>query len=508
MSSTTRIDNSKRNMIYGLFCQVITILFSFINRQIFIILLGKEYLGIHGLFANILTLLSLTEMGIGNAFLFFLYKPIRDRDYIKLRALLNFCRKLFIYVAVLVLVLGIIVVPLLPLIVDVDMEFNKIRLYYIIYLMNSVLSYFSVNKSMIIEADQKNFVISSFRTVIQVIQNIAQILLLLLFHDYMVYLLVQAGCTILYNISITYKAHKMYPYVFHGKAEQLNKENKKSILEMIRATLIYKVGIVVMNNTDNLLISIIITTVSVGYYSNYRMVESVISQFVSVLIRAITASLGDLNAENNQEHSLRTFKMLVFSFHGLSVFCSICLLLCINDFILLWIGEAYLLNMDVVIAMIFCFYVSNIITPVWVYRETMGLYQETKYLMLLAAFINLILSAVLGNLIGLSGIIAATGIARILTTVWYEPRILFKKRFKENVNAYYVQQIGYIMQSLLCVAVIYCATKHFPVSLIGMFGKVLVTFIVVLLIFALFNREKAEYTYLKKMVKEIVRKYK
>lgn len=506
MSINTRIDNSKRNLLCGLFCQTTGILFSFANRQLFIALLGKEYLGIHSLFSNILTLLSLTEMGIGNTFLFFLYKPIHDQDYVRLQSLLCFCKKLFNHVALGVFVLGLLVIPVLPLIVDVDMEFQKIATYYFIYLMNSVLSYCSVSKSLMIEACQKNYITNLFKTVCQMIQNVVQMVLLLVFYNYMLYLFIQIGCTILYNISISYKLHRMYPYIFKERGEKPGEEDKRYIWQMIRSTFIYKAGIVLMNNTDNMLISIIISTVTVGYYSNYKMVESVVNQFVGISIRAITASLGDLNAEGSKEHSLSTFRMLVFVFHVLTAFCSICLLLCLNSFIFLWLGESYTLEMSVVFAMIFCFYISNIITPVWVYRETTGLYQETKYLMLIAALINLILSVGLGNLVGLSGIIVATGLARVCTTVWYEPKILFNKTFDKNVNAYYVQQTRYIIQTILCAVFSYCVTWNFSITLTGMIGKIIVVLLVVLTVFILFNRKTAEYIYTKNIVKAIVGK--
>lgn len=502
MSDDVRIDNSRRNMIYGFFCQVLVILFSFVNRQIFIELLGEEYLGINGLFANILTLLSLTEMGLGSTLLFFLYKPIREQDYERLQSLLLFCKRLFHLVALGVFIIGIVIVPLLPCIMDVNIEFDKIKWYYILYLVNSVLSYFSVNKSMVIEAHQKNYVINLYRTVSQIIQNVGQIFFLLIFRDYFMYLTIQIGCTVLYNVSITYTAYKMYPHIFKSKVKKIGQKDKKNIWEMLRATFVYKVGVIVMNNTDNILISTIVTTAAVGYYSNYKMVETVVSQFIGILIKAITASIGDLNAEDNKEHSLRTFRVLVFIFHVLIAFCSICLLLCLNNFVFLWIGKNYLLDMGVVFSTVFCFYVSNIITPVWIYRETMGLYRETKYLMLIASGINLILSVVLGRLIGLSGIIMATGLARILTTVWYEPRILFKKKLNENVNSYYLQQIRYIVQTGVCAVIAYLTTRYIPVSLPGLLCRVFIAFIVVMTIFILLNRKTAEYNYAKEMVKK------
>lgn len=501
MSISIRTENSKRNMLYGLFCQALGTYFSFVNRQIFIILLGKEYLGINGLFANILTLLSLTELGLGNTILFFLYKPVLDQDYAKLRSLLFFSKKLFNYVAIAVFGMGILILPLLPLVVDVDMDFKKIAVYYFVYLMNSVLSYFSASESLAIEACQKNYITNLYRTFCKFIQNASQIILLLFFHDYLIYLLVQIGCTIFFNISIIRKAHKICPNIYREKGDKLNVEDRNRIREMIQSTFIYKIGTTVVNYTDDLLISVIITTVTVGYYSNYKMVEGVVSQLVGVLTKAITASLGNLNAEGDKERSLKTFRILVFIFHTFTIFCAICMLLCTNNFIFLWIGESYVLEMRVVFAIVFCFYISNIITPVWVYRETMGLFRETKHLMMTAAAINLILSIIMGNLIGLSGIIVATGLARLFTTVWYEPRILFKKKFDENVNSYYCQQAKYAFQSILSVIFSYLITRNMPITLFGLTGRVIVILVVVLIVFILGNRKTAEYIYVKDLMK-------
>lgn len=487
MEKKSRLQKSKKNLLFSILNQIVIVLLTFVNRQIFIQLLGKEYLGVNGLFSSILSVLSLAELGINNTFLFFLYRPIYEKNLVRIRSLVGYSKKLFRIIAIVIFLLGLLITPFLSLLMNVSINLNVIYLYYIIYLLNSSLSYLAVYKSMLIDANQKNYITSILKLIIAVIQNILQIVILLITHNYLLYLIVQLLCTVSYNIFVSKVADKLYREIFSSKEEKLPETEKREIWSMIRSTLVYKIGVVLMNNTDNILISAIVGTITVGIYSNYTMIINVINTLITTGIKAITASLGEINTSGDIEYSNRVFKRLVAIFHLGTLFCTLCLFWCLNDFISIWLGEEYLLGKFTVFTIVTCFYIQHVISPVWIYRETMGLFHETKYLMLIAALINLILSIVFGIRIGISGIIIATAMARILTTVWYEPIILYCKKFKKPVKEYYWLQGKYFFQSVLCAVCVYYILRDIESSLKGIVFKVFLIGIVVCIVFFVGN---------------------
>ena len=294
----------------------------------------------------------------------------------------------------------------------------------------------------LINADQKVYLIKTYTSIFLLIQNILQIILLIVTKNYYLYLILQVIFTLLTNIVIGKKADKLYPFIYQNY--KLETKEKKNIFKNMRSMLLYKIGAVVMNNTDNILISMIVGTVYVGYYSNYSMIISAITNIILVVITAVSPSVGNLNATKDNEKKYKIFNMLLMIFNWITAFCAICCFAVINNFIKIWVGENYLLDNNIVIVIILNFYLANIINPVWMYRETLGLFNKIKYIMIICAIINIGLSILLGQFLGIYGILLATLISKVITIVWYEPKILYSNIFKMNMKEYFKKQFKYI----------------------------------------------------------------
>ena len=193
----------------------------------------------------------------------------------------------------------------------------------------------------------------------------------------------------------------------------------------------------IMNSTDNILISVILGTVVVGYYSNYVTVFSMIDKVVMIVISAILASIGNFIATQSPDRSFSLFRYLLFYFYALAAFCSSCYLCGMDDFITIWIGEEFVISGGFIFALVFNRYVFFIVHPVWITRESSGVFVSTRYVMLCAAIINIVLSVFLGRVWGVSGIIAATGLSYLLTIFWYEPKKLCEIVFQTSVTNYW-----------------------------------------------------------------------
>lgn len=494
MNSSSRSRNSIRNAIIGIICQFVILLSSFISRTIFINQLGAEYLGINGLFTNILTVLSLTELGIGNILLYSLYKPIYEKDFEKISIILNYFKKLYYWIATGIFFLGILIVPSLKYIAMTStINYHELFLYYSLFLINSVISYFIVHKTILINADQRIYIVQTVNTATLLVRDICQIIILLFTGSYFLYLIIQIITTISNNIIINFVANKMYPYVL-AKSNKLITEftDKVEIIKNIKAVFIYRVGVILMNYTDNILISIILGTIVVGYYTNYFLIISSIMSFINILIQSLYSSIGNRNASQDRDSSYSLFRFLVLLFHWIAAISSACILITINDFITIWIGEQYVLSIDVLISIIVNFYVQVVISPVWVYRETLGLFYKVRYVMIIAAIINILFSIIFGKVMGLSGIIISTALARILTNVWYEPYLLFKLNFEKPTKTYWILQAKYFFITLISFATTIWLSNQLGNSVTMMFVKIGVIATITSLLFLILNLNTLE----------------
>lgn len=494
------------NSAINIIVQAVQIILSFVTRTFFIKLLGANYLGISGLYTNILSILSIAELGIGNILIYYLYKPLKDGDQDKLVKYINFSKKAYRIISIIILVVGISIIPLLPYIIDSSLDAGDLVLYYVLFLMNSVASYISIYKSNLLYADQKSYKVSLISMIIVVIQYIAQILFLLFFKNYTMYLIIQIVCVLLSNLLISYVADKTYPYLKSKSHLKLSKNEEKKIYKDVLNMVVYKVGTIMMNYTDNILISVLISTLAVGYYSNYLLITSMINLFISVVIKAISGSVGNLIAEDNFEKNKKMYYLFTYIFEVIGAYTFIILCLLSNHFINLWVGAEYLLSQQTVFIIALGFYLNCISNQNWIFREAAGLFKQIKYQMLIAAVINLLLSIILGESYGLDGILIATIIAKIVTVYWYDYYILSNNIFISNVWEYIRKQGIYIINTFILLAFCYYITLIISENFLGLIIKFIIISIVFILGFILPRIKEEETVFLIEQVKRITKK--
>lgn len=448
----SRVINSIRNIGYRLSSQVITILLKFVERSIFIYVLGVEYLGINGLFSQILQVLSMADLGFGTAMVYSMYKPLAEKDETKLAQLVQFYKKVYTVIAASITILGIALVPFLQYIVNLKSDIPYLRVYYLLYLANTVASYLVVYKTCILTADQKNYLVSKYNMIFRLIMTVVGTLFLWITKQFIVYLSIQVFITYVNNFTVSKIAEKRYPYILN-KTEKLSKKESKAIFENIKSVFIYKFATTLVGSVDNTLISIIVGTIYVGYYSNYSMVIGNISLIVNMIFSSVTASLGNLIVEGNENKNYSVYKTMQFVSFVFSTIVIAGTYLLINDFITIWLGSAYCLDNLVVVAMVLNLYFSIILMPIWSYREATGMYMQTKYVMVATAVVNLAVSLILGRYIGMAGILFASSIARITTYFWYEPKLLFAQYFKKKSLSYYCNVLINIVITVIVVKI-------------------------------------------------------
>lgn len=439
--SDSRIKNTAKNTFTGLLNQIAVLLFNFISKTVFIHCLGAEFLGINGLFSNILQVLTIAELGFGTAMSYSMYKPIAENDEKTLAGLINFYKKMYNIVALAITIIGLALIPLLPYIVNTEKQIEHLTLYYVLYLTNTVMSYLFAYQTSITIAHQKSYILNNYDSLFTIIQSILQIIFLLATKNFTLYLIIQILCTFLNNILKAKKSQTLYPYI--KNKEKLDKTEKHSIFNNVKSMFIYRLGGVLLNNTDNIIISILVGTINVGLYSNYLMVINAINNFINILFNSMTASVGNLNVTSSEKEQYEYFERINFLSIWIFSFCGICVFSLISDFIILWLGEEFVFDQWTLIAIVLNLVIPGTTRTIALYRDTLGMFNDTKYVFFVTSILNCILSVLLGKYFGIAGILFATSIARLLTNMWYEPYILFKNYLKKSPFHYFRKQFIY-----------------------------------------------------------------
>ena len=501
----SRTKKSIINLSVTMITQIGNILIKFIGRTLFIRILGVELLGINGLFTNILTLLSLAELGLGNAVIYSMYKPLKEKNYDKLAALNLFYKKIYRIIIIVILAFGVAFIPFLEKIVNLENNIQYLHIYYILFLIDTACSYVMCYKQSIINADQKVYILKIVYFCIQIIQFILQLIVLLIFKNYIIYIVIQICCTLLNNLICSCIANKLYPFI--NRKNKLTKTEQKDIFNNIKSLFLYKLSGTILNNTDNIFISVLIGTTIVGYYSNYYMVISSLNGIIYLILNSVTASIGNLMTTQENDKQKDIFLQLNLICFFLTGMTSIILFGIFNDFITLWIGKEYILSNLVIYITIINLYIYDMQIPVWIYRDTTGLFNDAKNATIIVTILNIVLSFVFGKIFGLFGILLATGLSRLLVTSWQQPLVLYKKVLKSSPKRYYYNKIYYSV--ILFIIILLSSFTSYKInvdSYLSLIIKIFVIFMVAFVLLYMFLFKTNEFKGLKERIKCILRK--
>lgn len=499
-----RSQKALKNVSTGLINKAAIMLLSFATKTVFIRLLGAEYNGVSSLYTNILSVLALAELGLGNVLTYYLYSALEEGNTEKISALTQEFKKIYEVVIVGVSLVGIAIVPFLGILVKSDLPHNELIIYYLLYLLNSVASYFVVYRTMVVRADQKEYLLNNCNTIATTAMYLLQLTYLYVRRDFLGYLIIQVLCTVGNNIVQNQIALRNYPYLKNKPLCDIEVVDKKGILGNVKATFLFKVSDTILDQTDNIIISMMFGTIVVGYYANYYMVMSYLAQIASIIVSGLIASFGNLYATGEKERSYNMIKCIMFFFAVFGTYCVACYMSIIQDFIPIWVGSKYVMEYDLVIAVMVVFYLRMVTNTVWICRSTMGIFKEVQYINLAAALLNIVLSVILGYVMGVAGVIVATAVSRLLTSFWYEGKVVFNKLGK-SAKEYYMLQLRSILISAAIIGSSVGINKLIPISSIGgMLVKICVCTIITIIVEVLCNRKTMEFKMLAEKVLRIV----
>lgn len=499
MKETSRTKNSLLNFFSGIVYRFLIMFTAFVVRTIFVRCLSEDYLGVNGLYSSILSMLSLAELGFGTAMVYSMYQPLATKDYEKLSQLIKLYKRVYIIVGWIVLFLGLCVVPFLDLFIKNKPDIEGLTFYYLLFLTDSVVSYwFFAYRNSILQADQKAYVLTVYQGLFTLVKSLIQIVILIVFRNFTLYLLTQIGCTIVQNILLSIRVKKMYPIFGRQYGSVLPEDEKKKIFADVKALMLSKVAHVCLNSTDSIIISTFVGLNWVGLLSNFHMISEAITGILTQLTGAISASLGNYFVKEDREDGYRLFCRVEFLNYWLYGFSTVAMLILLNPFVELWLGEHFVLSQSIIIAFVIRFFVAGFMNTLWTFRSTLGLFTQGKFRPLIVAFLNVILSVLLGQHWGVAGVLAATSISRACVNLWYDPWILHKFGFGKSARPFFekymlkILLLGIITGIMMIISSYVLASGITVLSFIIMF---IITAIVPNSIFALAFHKSDEFKY-------------
>ncbi len=465
MDLNKRTKNTVRNSVVGLTVQFLQVISSFICRMVFVRVLTEAYLGVNGLFGNILSILSLGELGIGSAITFELYSSLAKGDKEETKSLMQYYRKAYTWIGLAIGVIGLVLMPFINHLVSLDGGIHEnIYLLYSLYLANTVISYFFSYKASIIEAAQQNYVLSLIHTAVTITQNVVQCIVLIVYKNFVLYLIIQVACGILYNVIAALTADRMFPLLKEKDIRPLAKEKVNRMFRNTKDIFITSVAGRLVNSTDNIIITAFGGLASTGLNSNYALLYATLITFTTKVQLGIKASIGNVNAVDSKEKKLKLFDEVHFIFFWMYFWCACCFIMLVQDVIGLFFGTKYIMPFSIAVITGLNFYVAEEGTVVSIFKETMGLFSKGKYSSVATGILNIILSILLGKAIGLPGILLATFISRMLTTRWYFPYVTFKYGFEASSARYFKASARYWIEGILICCITWYICSRVPVS--------------------------------------------
>lgn len=432
-----RVKNSLINIGAGIANQMIITLLSFVSRTVFINTLGIEYLGINGLFTNILAMLTLAEAGLGVSIMYSLYKPVAENDYHKINVLMKFYRNTYMVIALFILVLGLAIMPFLNFIIN-DSNVENVHLIYLIFLINTVAPYFYVHKNSFLNVSQKGYIVTGIYSVSSILSVLIKIAILHYTENYILYLIIDSFITIANSIILAIIVNKMYPYLKNKVKEKLDSGSRRDITKNVKAIVIQNIGNYLVFGTDNIIISSFVSVAAVGIYSNYNMLIEICRTFINQVFNNIYHSVGNLVAKESIDKVYSVYKTYRLVNFWLYSFSTIFLTILLEDFITLWIGLDFLMEEGLLLVLMAIFYERGMRNSITTVKTTAGIFHEDRFTPLCQAAINLIISILLVQRLGIIGVFIGTLVSALAFPFWRTPYLVYKKVFQKPVSHYFL----------------------------------------------------------------------
>lgn len=445
-----RTQKAMKNASIGMITYILAFIPQFLLRKVFLDTLGENALGLNSLFMNLISYLSIVEMGIGSAIIFSLYRPFAEGDQVKIKGYLNYYAKFYKLAGAFIFILGLILLPFLHVFInnDLDVNIQQAQWYFILFLVNTYISYLFTYKFCILNVAQENYKLSIANTITKFATAILQFIGLIVFPRFDIYIFIQIIVNLIQYIILNRYIDKKFEWLKTVKGE-ITKQEKADLTKNVKALFIHKIGSIFVFGTDNIVISAFINLSAVARYNNYNMIINAIQGVVRAAIGAITPSIGNLLVEKDASEAYKVHQRLFLLNFWVSSFVVIVLYNVSTQFITLWLGaDATIDNLTLIVVLI-NFYFFLMRSPVESFKDGSGRYHEDRYASIFEAGINLVFSIILVRKIGLAGVFIGTFISNVAVLFWVKPLITYKYVFNRPLIDYFKTYFKYCLIALI-----------------------------------------------------------
>lgn len=496
-----RIQKAEKNIIFGYISNLIILLVNFIQRTVFIYVLGKTLSGVNGVYTDVLSVLSLTELGIGTALNYSLYKPVAEQDIQKIKSYMRFYRKAYLTIAGVIAVLGIGISPFLKYILKNpgNLTIEELTLYYYLFLFNTVISYFVTYKYSLVNAEQKNYIQTNINTLTKLVTATVQISVLFLFRNFLFYLLAQSVVELLQKIFVTVYLNRLYPYLLDKDVKPLTKQETQVVATKTKALICHKIGDVARLQTDKIIISSFVNVDTSAVVDNYVYIITYVGNFVNIIFDSVISGFGNVVATESKERQYLLFRVYRFFACWLFGFGAVGFFHLLTPFIGgVWLRDAGWTLPQVTVALLVAdFYLKGGRTVLLNFKIASGLFEQDKFLPLIQGALNLIVSVLLVLKIGVTGVYVGTLVSGILANL-IRPGIIYRVCFDRKPWGYFRDALKY-MAVILAVGVVVTPIRHLLMEKVSIFTFALMVIVITLLynlvFLAVFHRTE-EFAYL------------
>ena len=490
----SRTEFATLNTSIALAIQPFSVIIGFINRTVFIHFLGVTYLGLSSYLTSIVSILSLAELGIGEAMSYALYSPLVREEHGKINAFMILFKKLYRIIGISIFVFGGILSLFLPNLIK-DYTINS-ELYWIFFLFifNSGSSYFFAYKRTLLYVDQRNYVMNLLNFGLNTLRVFLQIAVIIFTQNFIFYLLIETILNIIGNVIMSYIVDQLYNYLFNKEITPINQEEKEKFIRNIKGNTLGSIGEKIVFQTDSILMAKFINLAAIGIYGNYTYILGFISMLVNTVMGSITSSIGNLihSEDTTLEAKISFLKKYQFIAFSLIYFASIGYLLFVHPFIIIWLGENLSFNQWTEIIIVINFFLTAYRQPNLVLISVQGLsYEQNKKVIveiLLNIFLSLFFLLILD--LGVAGILLGTIGSTLLTCTWYEPYSVFKYGLKTSSKEYFRTMIQHFILAGLSILLFSLLDYYFLIQLDFIYSLVIkiILYLIVLVIYILIFR--------------------
>lgn len=445
------IKKGKLNVTVSVAFKIITMLMAIVVKKALIDVCGNEVNGLNALYIGIIGVLSVADLGVGSAITFCMYKPIVEGNHRTVSALYGLFQKLYLLIGAIIFFSGAALIPYLHLFAKdyVELDVNMYATFLLI-LISVVATYLFSAKTSLINAYKNNYITTAITQGGIVFQYVLQIAALYIMKSFEAYLICRIVAVLMQWIATEIITRKKYGAILRVK-ERLDTETKRNVRKNIKAMFMHKIGYVLVNTVDSVVISAFVGVVSLGEYSNYTMILSSMVGIITLVFSSLTSVIGHLCVEEDKE----TAKRYCEGFHLLNFM----------------IGTVFFLGyyavVDNLIAILFSSelvvskYISFVITlngfvqfmrrSILTFRDATGSFYGDRWKPLFEGVMNIILSVLLVNWIGITGVIIATIITNLVICHVVEPYVLYKTAFGISPRKFYLKNYGMIATFLIAL---------------------------------------------------------